>query len=248
MIGGGILVLALTWNWLRYSTLYDTYLTQQQSGWIQQIFSLLPKQGQVPFIIGYGMAQPVLPATLSDLAMPVLLKPGDPALTDLAPVMLRQINFWLALGWYILLPALIYAVFAVWRVQPAEDRRLLLLMAFFMLAWTLISSARAGGDQWDNPRYRTIFIAWQSVLFAWGIHSARRLHDAWLTRWYAVAGIFVVFFTEWYISRYTRIIGRPGFFPMIAAIAGLSLLVIVGGWLWDRRMRRTGLTNPPEKL
>jgi uncharacterized iron-regulated membrane protein len=62
-----------------------------------------------------------------------------------------------------------------------------------------------------------------------------------------VEGIFFLFFSEWYISRYSRLIGRPSFFTLVAVTAGLSLLVITGGWLWDHR-RRPGLTNPAEKL
>lgn len=238
---------ALTWSWLRESTLYDTYLAEMQSGWVQQVFSVLPEAAHIPFITAYGLLQPMLPAAISDLALPALLPPGDPARVELAPGLLRQVNFWLALGWYALLPALVYAFLATWRRSADASRRVVLLAAGFVLAWALVSSARAGGDQWDNPRYRTIFIAWGALAAVWGWQAARRTRSAWLARLYAVEGIFLLFFSEWYISRYSRLIGRPGFFTLVALTAGFSLLVIIGGWLWDRRWR-PGLTNPAEKL
>jgi hypothetical protein len=59
------------------------------------------------------------------------------------------------------------------------------LLAWSTLAcvvWILISSARAGGDQWDNPRYRTIFLPWLALICAWGWDYARRMKNPWLWR------------------------------------------------------------------
>ena len=51
----------------------------------------------------------------------------------------------------------------------------------------MVAALNAGGDQWDNPRYRAILLVWQVILAAWAWEWARLRHDAWLWRWLAVA-------------------------------------------------------------
>jgi uncharacterized membrane protein YozB (DUF420 family) len=108
--------------------------------------------------------------------------------------------------------------------------------------WIVISSARAGGDQWDNPRYRTVFLPWLALILAWGWDFARRKKDAWLWRILLVEGIFLAFFLTWYLSRYYSIIGRLPFNTMLVVIIALSLIVLVGGavWDWARGRKKTG--------
>jgi len=50
-----------------------------------------------------------------------------------------------------------------------------------------------------------------------------------------VEGIFLFFFTTWYIGRYYRVIPTPNFLWMIGLIIFLSTGVLVGGWLKDKR-------------
>jgi hypothetical protein len=107
----------------------------------------------------------------------------------------------------------------------------------------ILSAVRAGADQWDNPRYRIIFLFLQVALagFAWAHQRAQR--DPWLGRIFVVEGIFLVFFGEWYASRYLGSFGKLPFGWMVLCIAFLSAVVIVGGWWVDRRKQGTGPTR-----
>jgi hypothetical protein len=251
-----LLGLAFSWSWLQESMVWDTQLTVKQSGWVQAVLERLPEAAAVPFVVGYGLVQPVLPAAISDLVQPLLyVPPAGEASLQAAPLLLRSINFLVSLSWYALLPVLVYGFFSAWRAETPSNRRFLVVCAVAALAWMVIASARAGGDQWDNPRYRSIALVWMAALAAWTWVRALSRRDPWLLRGYAVAGIFVLVFAEWYISRYTRLIGRLDFFQMIVLIAGLSGLVLAGGWIWDRVRRsrkdaraRVTLTQPPEPL
>jgi membrane protein implicated in regulation of membrane protease activity len=53
-----------------------------------------------------------------------------------------------------------------------------------------------------------------------------------------IEGIFLAFFTEWYISRYYPVIPRLDFWLMIVLIILLSFLVIIVGWLRDKKQKK----------
>lgn len=221
-----VLVLGLTWGWLRSSALWDASQMIANSGRIQEIVAGMPGLFKFPFLIVYGLTQPVLPA----------------AIADPAPLVWRIIGILRAVGWYALLPLLVYAAFTVWKVQPSLERRLWVFLMVVVWGWILVSSARAGGDQWDNPRYRVTFLVWLAALAAWAWSWARSHHDAWLWRWLAVEAIFLVFFTSWYISRYYHVLARFPFWVMVGLISVLSAAVLIGGWIWDRTHARRSLT------
>ena len=86
-----------------------------------------------------------------------------------------------------------------------------------MLMWStwlmaVISAYRAGGDLWDNPRYRAGFAAFQLILAAWAFFQ----QQAWLL--------------AWYLPRYTAV-------PWSAGRVEWKVLggLVTGGmyWLWD---------------
>lgn len=218
---GGVLVAALSYSWLRSSAEWDLSVTFGSSGMVQYLVARLGERLLVPFLVGYGLAQPVLPAAIAD--------PSLPFWQTLAIVR--------AAGWYALAPLLLYAFYAVWKAQPAREKRILVWLAGMTLVWMLLASLRAGGDQWDNPRYRTIFLPFMALLAAWAVQFARQQGDAWLGRIFIVEGIFLVFFTDWYLFRYYHIGLDIDFIPMVAIIAGLSLAALAGGWVWDRLHR-----------
>ncbi len=87
-----------------------------------------------------------------------------------------------------------------------------------MLAWLLLSSMRAGGDQWDNPRYRVLFLPFMALVTAWGWRWSRAHNDAWIWVWLGADGIFTAFFLAWYLSRYTGAFGKLPFWLMIGLI------------------------------
>jgi hypothetical protein len=192
----------------------------KNSGIIQGIARQLGEKGLIPFMTAYGLAQPVLPA----------------AVTDPSQIWIRTVlNVLLATGWYALAPLLVYASLAVWKEPDPKERWVLTWSMVFTWVWILISSYRAGGDQWDNPRYRTIFLVWLALLAGWGWNWARAHRDVWLTRWLAVEGIFLALFTLWYANRKLGL-GLPiGFWGAVALTVIFSGLVLVLGWISDRR-------------
>ncbi len=147
----GVGFLFLTWNWLETSAWWDLQVTEDASGWVASIIADWDLKVQYAFITGYGLAQPVLPATIADPAIPLW----------------KTIAIVRALGWYVMVPFLLYSFLAVWFVKPAKERRILAWMAVFSLLWLIVAAARAGGDMTDNPRYRVQFIPFLALLAAW---------------------------------------------------------------------------------
>ena len=213
-----------TARWLQESAAWDISEALRNSGWIQAIFDQLPENLHTLFIVIYGLMQPVLPAALIDPALPIWS-----VLTSFRSV-----------GWYLMIPLLLYAPIALWKTNPGTVRRLLVCALAGVAIWALISSLRAGGDLWDNPRYRTLFIPWLALIAAWAWNTAREHRDGWLTRWYTVMGIFLAFFTNWYLVRTFGIGFQLGFWQMVLAIVTLSALVI--GWGVVKEFRARG--NP----
>jgi len=234
--GWGMIFLSLAvlyWffrDWILAVLRWDARLTVLSSGQIQFQLKSLPEWLHLPFIVLNGLFQPALPA---NIAAP-------------APWIWRSLGIFRSLGWYALIPLLAYSVIRVWNLPPSEKKRIVTVMGIIAWVWILTASARAGGDQWDNPRYRSILLPWMAAVSAWGIHFARRIKDRWLTRGLIVEGIFLAFFVEWYISRYYPVIPRLNFWPMVGLIVLLSLAVVVGGWLRDRKDAAVALTDDVE--
>ena len=217
IVGVGV----VSWSWMTTASNYDAYLSFTASGWVQKIVRALGDDWKIPFATVYGLFQPVLPAILVDPALWIW----------------RLIGVLRAGGWYALAPVFLYAFAASWKAKPRRDRILLVGMALAGLVWIVISSSRAGGDQWDNPRYRTILLPWLALVAGWGWQYARRTQDAWLGRVAAAEVIFLAFFLAWYVSRYTGLLPQIPFAVMVGAIILLSLLVFVLPGLWGRYRR-----------
>ena len=213
----GVAIVFLSWGWMRNSSSWDILVTELGSGWVQKVTEEIGEWIRVPFVIVYGIAQPVLPAAI---AYPTLL-------------IWKIIAIARAAGWYLLVPFLFYSLFTVWKVESKKERRFLLWMMFFIAIWVVISSVRAGGDQWDNPRYRMIFIPWMALVASWSVQRAWKYKDVWLARWLVVEGIFLYYFTNWYFSRYFLVWRRLPFWENVTRIVVLSAIVLGSGWLWD---------------
>jgi hypothetical protein len=221
LLVAGVVMGVGSWAWLASSIPWEAYIATAKSGVVAGLFKTLPAQLHIPFLTAYGLVQPVLPATL----------------TDPAPWIWQVFNSLRAAGWYILTPVLLYASFALWRVKDGGERRLLAWAAGTAWLWIIISSMRAGGDQWDNPRYRTIFIIWLAFLAAWGWRWGRQNKDPWLWRWLAVEGIFTLVMLHWYLTRYFPVLGHLSLTSEMGVVGLLSVLVLAGGWVWDRIRR-----------
>jgi len=226
LTAGVIAMGGLTWKWLFERANFDILQSIRNSGMLQALTENMSNRVIQLFVVGYGVAQPVLPA----------------ALIDPAPLIWRVIGILRAVGWYALVPAMVYAVFVVWKAPAGKERRAMVLLAAVVWAWVIVSSMRGGGDQWDNPRYRAIFLPWITLLAAYAWEWGRRNHDPWLWRWVAVEVIFVLVFFEWYLGRYFPAFQFLSFKMMGLLIGSLSFLVLGGGWAWDhfhktRRLR-----------
>lgn len=219
---GSILVLISMRDWLVDAAQWDTFQVYRFSGRIQFHLAALSDWLHSPLIWSYGILQPVLPA----------------AVAHPAPWIWRGLGIMRAIGWYAMLPLLVYALFRVWKLPASPQKRFLVLSTIFIWIWIIIASVRAGGGQWDNPRYRTIFLPLMAAVWAWGVHFARQYQDRWLTRGLVIEGIFLGFFTQWYISRYYQSLPRLQLEVMILVIILLSAGVIISGWLWDRKHPR----------
>lgn len=205
-------------NWIRNASAWDASITQRGSGQIDLQLQSLPDWMRIPFIAIYGILQPVLPATIMDPAIPVW----------------RIISTWLALGWYLLFPLLIYGTFAIFRYPDKDLRLKFQWLALVIWSWIIISSIRAGGDVWDNPRYRTIILAFLVIFAAWAWSHARENNFVWLKRIALVEGVYQLFFLQWYAARYYKIFGKLPFFYMVGLIVGVSVLIIVGSICYDK--------------
>ena len=221
-VGGSLQVksgpLATLGNWMRYTVQFDSQKLEQESGWVQTIFSHVPAALHLPAIIGYGILQPVLPAAI-----------GDPAVWPM-----QTLGILRGIGWYALLPLLLYGIYPIWRMTDKRARLAWLWLWLVVWIWIIVSAARGGGDQWDNPRYRTILLVFEAILAAQVISLQLQSHARWLGRLLAIEGVFVVFFSAWTWTRYDI---NPFLLPLgetAAAFIAASLLILVGDWLWEK--------------
>ena len=205
---------------------FDIHTTEINSGWVEKVVGEVGGQFRSFFLAIYGITQPVLPAIL-------FYQPTT--------IFWKVTGIFRALGWYMLVPFLFYALFVTLRVQQKPKRYVFIMNALFIAGWIFVSSLRAGGDQWDNPRYRVIFLPWLAFFSAWGICEARRLKDWWLVRWIAIELIFVIFFSQWYYSRYSGdAIRRFPFWRTVTYIVIGSGLVFLTGLINPIRKRLKG--------
>ena len=95
--------------------------------------------------------------------------------------------------------------------------------------WILFTALRGGGDQWDNPRYRTILFLWQAILagdvWVWW----RETQNAWFPRVIAMEVVFLLVFGQWYANRYFHFGANCHLHQMVAIILGLWVLIFFWG-------------------
>ena len=220
-------------GWLDKAVQWDVYQLERGSGWVQKLFDEMPEWLRLPFVMMYGIFQPVLPA----------------AFVEPTTLTWRIIAILRALGWYTLLPVLILSFVAVagegrrpdgstfaHRVEGSEmKRKVFLWLGFAVWCWILFTSLRGGGDQWDNPRYRTILFLWQAILAGYVWVWWRETHSAWLPRVLAMEVVFLLVFGQWYVNRYYHFGGQLLFPQMVVVILGLWALILFGGWWFDRK-------------
>ncbi|MBP1701708.1 MAG: conserved rane protein of unknown function [Chloroflexi bacterium] len=205
--------------WLRKSAYWQAYLSESSSGWLQKVFDSIPEWMRLPVLLAYGIVQPFLPAAL-------IATSESPLWTGIA--------IWRAVGWSLMMALLLYATLLAFR-NKGEDQftRMIILIVWVGI---LIASYRGGGDQWDNPRYRSLFVGLQAAVMAWGWVEQRRTHDPWFRRaWMALLAV-LIWFIPWYLRRYTPLV-----WPVVDLFKtiglGVATAVLVCLWDWARTTR-----------
>lgn len=220
-LGGGTPVGVLG-SFLREVNKWGMHQIESGSGWVQKLFDEMPAWMRLPFVMLYGVFQPVLPA----------------ALVEPTTLTWRILGILRAAGWYALLPALLFAGLAGAGSGSARERKVWLWLWAVAWTWVLFTALRGGGDQWDNPRYRTILFLWQALLAGQAWVWWRETRNPWFTRVLLGELAFLMVFSQWYASRYFHWGGQMGFGGMVGLILGLWAVIGVGGWWWDRRGSR----------
>lgn len=214
------------WIWLKQSLSYEYYITQSGSGWIAALLEQYGTQYQIPFITFYGLTQPLLPAALVDDSLPIW----------------KSIAIFRAAGWYFIIPFLVYGFVAVFKSRKEENRSILIFISIALAAWILISSVRAGGDQWDNPRYRATFLPWIAILASWVWMRVRQQKSHWFWRIVLFEAIFILVFLDWYLYRYFNFGLLIAFPTLVLILVCSAFLILVGGFFLDKKItgKKTG--------
>jgi hypothetical protein len=208
-------------TWFYDAAKWDFYLLTQSSGIVQYLLGVLPKPLHIPFLIGYGITQPLLPANLFEPTIWISRVYGS----------LRSA------GWYMLMPLLFYGLNAAWKSPDPRERRVWLWFGFVIWAWIILVSIRAGADQWDNPRYRVITLPWQALFAAYAWSFWREARDRWLPRIVALEISFLVVFSLWYLGRYYHVVPKFNFLVYAAFLLVFGAAILVGDVIYERHRR-----------
>jgi len=206
-------------DWLRLAVKWDAYQLERESGWVQKLFDEMPEWMRLPFIAIYGTLQDVLPA----------------ALIVPTKFIWKVIYVARSLGWYLLLPMLIISFVAAAGQASGRTRNLWMWLSLLVWIWILLSALRAGGDKWDNPRYRTILFLWQALIGGYVWVWWRETRNIWFTCVIVCELVFLLVFTQWYGSRYLYWGGQLQFAVMISLIVGLWIIILGTGWWLDKK-------------
>ena len=176
----------------------------------------------MPFVAVYGILQPVLPAALFEPSLPFW----------------QMVGIIRALGWYALLPFVAFAPFSAWTLPDQRRQRQGVWISVLVWAWILIASVRGGGDQWDNPRYRVILLAFMAILAAQAFYA---LKSRWFWRIVAVESIILLTFSHWYAYRYLQIGFNLGIRATLVIALGLAVLFVALDFGLEQVRRRNRL-------
>jgi hypothetical protein len=208
-------------TWFYDASKWDLYLLTQSSGIVQYLLGVLPQPLHAPFLIGYGITQPLLPANLFEPTI----------------VMSRIIGSLRSIGWYVLIPLLFYGLIAAWKSPDPRERRVWLWFGFVIWIWIILVSTRAGADQWDNPRYRVIMLPWQALFAAYAWTFWLEIRDRWLPRIVVVEIVFLVVFSLWYAGRYYHVVPKFNFLAYAAFLLAVGAVIMVGDVLYEQFRR-----------
>jgi hypothetical protein len=203
----------LFWDLLSQMNEIQSGLTETYSGIVQAVFERIPAALHMPFLVLYGVVRPLLPAAL--------IGKGDSWLW-------RVLGIYRAVGWTFVLALLLYATLLVIRKKAWFTSVGMLLWSNWLVS--IVAAYRAGGDLWDNPRYRAGFAAFQLGLSAWAVAEQKAQRDPLLRRVLVSAGIIIFWVLVWYMPRYTGVPWRSG---TVLSKVGVGLVTAGLYLLWD---------------
>jgi len=202
-----------SYNWIIEAAKWDALLLERNSGFVQYVVAIIGTRYRLAFASIYGLLQPVFPA----------------ALIEPSKLFWRILNSLRAFGWYLLMPGLIYGFVYFFREKDKNRKIQFGVIWLISIFWIILSSVRAGGDMWDNPRYRISFLVFISFVVAQAFLHGWRTKDHWLTRIIIAEVIFVLFFLQWYIARYTGIFENLPFMYMVGILSIIFILILGSG-------------------
>ena len=200
--------------WVNAGDQWRVNLVSGQSLWLDNLLDRLPGSFRTPFLVLYGLIQPFLPAAL--------IAPGAP--------IWRIIGIWRSLGWFLMLPFLLYGTWLAFRRKGWRSLESYLAILIWLSA--LVSSYRAPGYQWDNPRYRAIFLVAQAALIAWTWLEVRLIESPWLKRWFVVLSVDYMLITHWYLGRYYNT-PKLSLEATVVSVLLFSIVYLAGFFLSD---------------
>jgi hypothetical protein len=222
VLGAAVLILGgIFWRSLSSMNSYQTYLTETASGLVQAVLARLPDFLHIPFVVSYGVVRPLLPAALMEFGTSQLW---------------QGIAIWRAVGWTVLLTLLVFATLMVIRTKHVLKPAGMLMWGNWLVI--LVASFRAGGDLWDNPRYRAGFVVFQIALVVWALFQHQARPSPLLRRIVIMVALMEVVLTFWYAARYTDsaiLAGRVETRILIGLTLG-GLYWLLDLW-WERRVQ-----------
>jgi hypothetical protein len=217
-----IIALFFSSKWILEAGKWDALLLERNSGFVQYIVSIIGSRYRLLFASIYGLFQPVLPA----------------ALIEPSKLFWKILNSFRALGWYLMIPILVYGIVYFFRENEKFKKFEYLFVWSFSVFWIMLSSTRAGGDMWDNPRYRLSFLIFIAYIIGVAFYHGWKTKDHWLTRIFIAELVFVLFFLQWYISRYTGLFENLTFFQMVFVLSIIFGIILITGILKEVKIHK----------
>lgn len=214
-----------SFSWIVEAAKWDALLLERNSGFVQYIVSIIGTRYRLAFATLYGLFQPVLPA----------------ALIEPSKLFWRILNSLRALGWYLLMPGLIYGFIYYLREKEKNKKTLFFILWLISIFWIILSSIRAGGDMWDNPRYRMSFLLLISFVVVEAFLNGWKKKDHWLIRIIIGEIVFVLFFLQWYIARYWGIFDNLPILHMMVVLAAIFILILASGLIHEHKKKKSEL-------
>jgi 4-amino-4-deoxy-L-arabinose transferase-like glycosyltransferase len=201
-------------------------LVTDQSLNLDVLLLRMPTWLHIPFLVLFGLAQPFLPAAI--------VAPGA--------TIWRVIGIFRSLGWFLVLPFLVYA--PIYAIRKGGWRHLATYLSFYVWVTALIASYRAPSYQWDNPRYRVVYLVIQVALIGWLWVKRSDERDPWVVRLaWSILG-FCLIVTHWYIGRFFPLPSLSLPVTMILAVAvGISIPIMgmISDYLRARKLAESSL-------